>query len=47
MINARHAIAWENPCVVAEQCFDSQFMQDIRYAGFNLSTVLTLNFGME
>lgn len=44
---SRQQAAWDHPCVVAEQCADERFHKDIRWGSVRLSTLLTLNFGME
>ncbi len=47
MFTDRQKMAWDNPCVIGTQTEDKRFHKDYRYGGFDLSSMLTLNFGME
>lgn len=46
-LSDRQKTAWDHPCVAAEQCADARFHRDIGWGSLRLSTILTLNFGME
>lgn len=51
-MNERQKIAFDNPCVVAEQCIDQRFREigprwSVRGDRVMVSSILTFNFGME
>ena len=50
-MNERQLMAFDNPCVVAEQCVDERFHKDLMRPTLKgkvpFSTLLTFNFGME
>jgi len=47
IMNERQKIAFDNPCVVPEQCVDPRFKRIGRDAKLVVSSILTFNFGME
>ncbi len=47
MFTSRQQAAWDNPCVRADQTVDPKFHRDILYGGLIVSTLLSLNFGLE
>lgn len=51
-MNERQAMAFDNPCVIAEQCVDQRFKRienrwTISGRRIPVSSILTFNFGME